>query len=106
MAKAYIQHRFTKQTPEAYYITVDFSARLASGETLLDAGSTIVAVDKLGNIVSTTVLDSGKHVIGTPEVLVFVRAGDDRQDYKISLNINSSNGSNYEHDILMMVRNE
>jgi hypothetical protein len=96
---------FTKQPAEAYSMTVDFSPRLGTGESI---STTTVAATKVsdGTTATTTVIESGSVSSASGVVTVPVKAGTDGEDYRIKVTVvtNSSPAATHEADILMRVR--
>lgn len=90
-----------KQPAEAYLIPFDFSGELGSATI---ASFSIVATDLLDSSPATSVFDSTLSTISTSFVMVWVKSGTDEHDYHIVCNIEASDGSNYELEGILPVR--
>ena len=66
------EFKFSKDPDEQYYIRMNFSSKLRSGETLTGA-YTLTGRDKFGTDVSTTILTDGVTSFGSTYVDVWVR---------------------------------
>ena len=91
-------HTFTKQPSEIFTVSMDFSRRLVSGETL---SSKTVTATAGGQDATSTVIDSSS-IDGT-DVDVKVKAGSDGTDYKITIKVTTSTGNVFEDEITMTV---
>ena len=97
---------FIKQTDEIFPIAADFSDVLATGETITEENSEVIAYDSSDIDVSSTILVSGsKSVLGSL-LLVKVQAGEDGKKYKVTFKAVTSNNNIYELDIFMIIKNE
>ena len=91
---------FTKQSSETYAIIVDFIDVLATAETIPINGKSVIAylgtVDKTTDVITSSTI-SGKTII------IIVKAGVDRNSYKITVKITTSLLNVFEEDILMEI---
>jgi len=96
---------FTKQDSEKFPISVDFSTNIASGDSIVvktvTALRTSDSVDVTTGVIADTLLVSTANT-----VYAVVEAGTDAQNYKITTVAYTTNGYIYEHDVMMLVRNE
>jgi hypothetical protein len=97
-------HEFTKQPPETYTKSIDFTGKLPTGAILTSA--TVQAVDAAGTEVSGTVLSGTSATISGNQGLIKVLGGVHGQDYRIRFLFNASNGDIYKEDMLMHVVNK
>lgn len=89
---------FTKQTSETYAITVDFTDVLATAENI-SVKSVIAylgAVDKTTDVITSSAI-AGKTIV------IIVKAGTNRNAYKITTIITTSLANVFEEDILMEI---
>ena len=96
---------FTKQPSEAFTITVDFNARLASGEGI--SSETVAAtLVSTGATVTSTVITSASVSEADGIVSVPVKAGTDGSDYRVKVTVvtDAAVPATHEGDILMRVR--
>lgn len=91
---------FEKQTTETYEITLDFTDVLATAETI--ASKSVIAW--LGIEDKTTTVITSSAIVGKT-IPILVKAGTDRESYKITTIITTSLGNIFEEDILMDIRN-
>ena len=96
---------FTKQSWETWIIATDYSDDLETGETIVLATSSIIAVDKNAEDATDDVLNqSGKAVSGAL-LQIRVEAGTaSLQPYKITFKAITNLGNKYEYDVKMVVR--
>lgn len=96
-----------KQPYEAFYISGSIYNVAAEGETVDLNNSTVVAEDKDGTDVTSTLLESGTKALaddpngGTDNMLTMrVQAGEeDYSPYKVSFRIQTTDGNKYEVDM-------
>jgi len=93
---------FTKQPSEEFTIAIDFTGRMATGETV--ASAVVTAADSAGTDATATVIESSS--VSTPSVLVRVKAGTDGANYKITIVATTATAEVYEADVTMRVREE
>lgn len=93
---------FTKQPSELFTIAIDFTDRMATGETL--ASAVVTAATVAGVDATATVIVSSS--VSSPNVLVRVQAGTDGVDYKITAVATTATAEVYEADVVMRVRSE
>ena len=101
---------FRKQPSEQFVITFDFSAVLASGETI--SAKTVTATKRSdGSDVTSTIIDGSS--ISGETILVGVKGGTDGVTYNISVLITSSSAlpsaaiyAKYEADVDMVVKED
>ena len=94
-----MSHDFVKQPSEIFPITLDFSRRLATGETI--SSKTVTAAIVGGGDATATVIDSS--AIDGTEINITVKAGSDGVEYKITVKITSSASNVFEDEITMTV---
>jgi hypothetical protein len=96
---------FTKQPAEAFNVTVDFNARLASGEGITSetVAATLVST---GATATSTVITSASVSEAAGVVTIPVKAGTDGQDYRIKVTVVTDGAvpATHEADLLMRVR--
>lgn len=89
---------FTKQPNEKFTISIDYTNRLNTGETI----SSYTVIAYLSTIdVTSTVIDA--HTNDVDNVRIRVKAGTTGNKYKITTVITTNLGNAYEKDILMKV---
>ena len=98
---------FTKQPAEAFNITVDFSQRLASTESISSQTAIATKVSD-STVVTSTVIVSASVSAASGVVTVPVKAGTNGEDYRIRVRAvtNGTPAATHEADILMRVREE
>lgn len=118
--RVYTQDVFTKQPWETFLIGADFSEIIEEGEYLLVNSCDIVAVDKNGEDVSSTILNNtqktvttaaSSEITATPVTNALLKtrvlAGTEAlSKYKITFKGVTSNGNQYEKDVHMAVRDQ
>lgn len=95
-------HLFTKQTNEKYPITVDFSGVLNTLETISNVS--VVGYDSSNSIVTSTIIDSSS-IATSNTVSAIVKAGTNKERYKITFVITTNSGCVYEEDVFMKISN-
>ena len=95
-----MSHSFTKQPSERFTVSLDFSRRLGSSETISE--KTVTATSS-GTDYTSTVIDSS--TINGDAVEVKVKAGSDGISYKITVVITTSSDNVFEDEITMTVSN-
>jgi hypothetical protein len=95
--------RFTKQSYEAFTISVDFGTNMEEGETIVS--QTVEAIDTLdADSLAIVVDDALTTNDGATKVFVYVRAGDETlSPYKITVKCVTSANHKWEKDIEMEV---
>ena len=96
-----------KQPYEAFYISGSIYNVAASGETVDDSNSSVVAEDKDGTDVTSTLLESGTKALaddpngGTDNMLTMrLQNGTEAASpYKVSFKIQTTDGNKYEVDM-------
>ena len=89
---------FHKQIWEEFEITVDFSAVMATGETIMGASSSVISYDKNGDDESATTL--GVPTYHSQDVAVLVKAGiEAKSPYKITFKVETNSGNKWEKDL-------
>jgi hypothetical protein len=90
---------FQKQPYEQYPVAVEFSGKLPTGTTIssMDVAVTLNGVDVTSTVIDESYLDSTRAVI-------VVKGGEDKKDYKFTIQILLSDGSKLEEDLIMGVR--
>ena len=93
-------NEFTKQPSEKYPVSIDFSNSLSSGEVINSIN--VVAVNVATNEdVTATIIDSTNYDDDT--VGITVKAGTNKDNYKITVKVTSSFTNVYEEDLFMNV---
>lgn len=96
---------FTKQDSESFPIAIDFSTNIESGDSIVT--KTVVALRVSDTVDVTTGVIADTLLVSTSSVVKIVVAdGDDTENYKITTVAYTTNGYIYEHDVMMLVRNE
>ena len=93
---------FWKYPNEKFEISMDFSSLLGGGETISTA--TVVAYDKDGTDVSTTLLDAATKTIDGSSVKIHVQSGTTDERYKVVFNIVTSVPQTFEEKSLCEVK--
>lgn len=94
-----------KQPWEQYFVRFDFTEYLGATETMTAA--TVTAVDLVaGTDVSSTLLNSAKQSYGNGQVYAWVQAGATGKEYKITCRVTTTEGSKYELDGILPVRDK
>lgn len=97
-------NRFTKQSSEKYPIDVDFTDILGSGETITTAQVEVYE----GISLATGIVDSYDTVNDTENgyyaVRIIVKDGVNKNTYKITVKVTTSDGNVYEDDVFMVIR--
>jgi len=92
----------SKQPFEEYLIQFDFANDLGSSEDA--ASAEVSAIDLEDNSdVTDTVTDSTEQVISGTSVYVWVLAGTDKHNYKITCKVTGDSGSKYELEAVLPV---
>lgn len=113
-----IPETFWKQPWETYLIGGDFSRVLETGEEIVALTSDIVAVDKDGTDVSSTVLDNSYKTVSTADaddidvtpvtngmLMTRVQAGtEDAMPYKITFKGVTNADNQFETDVTMKIK--
>lgn len=89
---------FRKQPSEAYSITVDFSARLASGETVSSFSVTVTDEEGASVLDVTDPASEDSGIVTLP-----VKGGVDRKRYTLEVKIITDLGATHEMDTIMEV---
>lgn len=114
-----ISEEFSKQSWETYLIGADNSKVLEEGEYVVLNTSTIVAEDKDGTDASDDILDNTDKAVETASIndvdvtpvtngmlVTRIQAGVEAlSKYKITFKAITSNGNQYETDVLMVIKN-
>jgi hypothetical protein len=93
---------FTKQPYEEFVIAGEFSAVLATGETLLNPAMTAIN-KKTGVDTSSDVIESGTVQVSGSQVVGRVKAGVHKETHKITIRTETSDSNKWEIDVLMKV---
>ena len=93
----------TKQASEAYYIEFDFSD--LCGTATVSSATVAAVVHSTGVDATSTITTVGSQSISGTSVYVWVKAGTDGTDYRITCTATASDGSIYEMEGLMLVAN-
>lgn len=99
--------KFVKQPYEMFWVSASFANVLGSSEAIVQATSTVTAVDKDGNDATTDVLVSGTATADGQVAKVQVKAGTEAlSPYKITFRIvsDASPADKWEHDVTMKVK--
>ena len=93
---------FTKQVSEKYDITLDFTDVLATAEiiTVKSVIAWLGIVDKSADVITSSAID-----ITAKKIVILVKAGTDRNSYKITTIATTSLANVFEEDILMDINN-
>ena len=94
---------FDKQPSEEFFIAVDFSDRLATGETI--SSKTVTAINIATGVDATTTIIESSSIDGD-NINIKVAAGITGNDYKITILINTSGSNILEEDVVMHVVEE
>ena len=95
-----MSHSFVKQPSEIFPISIDFSRRLASGETISSKTVTAIIVSTSADATATVISSSATN--GTA-IDITVKAGTTAVVYKITIKITSSASNVFEDEITMTV---
>jgi len=96
---------FTKQSWEEFVIAGSLENVIATGEAIDLGSSSVAAVDKNGDDVSTTVLDQGTLIDDGYYLKIRCRAGDESlSPYKITFKIPTDAGNKWEIDVKMKIK--
>jgi len=95
-----MSHTFTKQPSETFSVTLDFSKRLGTDETI--STRTVTAVINGTSTDSTSTVINSSSISGTV-IYVKVKAGTTGTVYKITVSITTSSSNVFEDEILMTV---
>ena len=91
---------FTKQSSEQFTITIDFSNRLGTGETI--SSYTLGAVNNsTSEDVESTIINSDTK--DTTKVYINVKDGTNGTTYKLTILVTTSASNKYEKDLLMKI---
>ncbi|MBN1254010.1 MAG: hypothetical protein JXA50_01885 [Deltaproteobacteria bacterium] len=90
---------YTKQPWEEETIKIDFTERLAAGDSLSSALVTIWE----GTTEKTTEM-IGSSSVENPYVIVKLKAGEDGINYSLRVRATTSNGGKYEEDLVVRIR--
>jgi len=94
---------FDKQPWEAFFIAVDFSDRLETGETI--SSVTVTAINIATGADATATVITGSSIDGE-DIEIKVKAGTTGDDYKITTKIITSSANSLEEDVIMHVIEE
>ena len=101
----FVPEIFEKQPWEEFSIWGDFIDNKETGETADLVTSSVVAEDKDGTDVSTTVLDQTTIAVSGTRLEIKVRAGTASvSPYKITFKIGTSLGNKWEVDVMMKIK--
>lgn len=93
---------FTKQPYEQFTIKADFGNNFATGETI--SSKTVTAVDKDGNDVTDTIIDSSA-IVGDDQVSAVVKGGTSSASYyTITFKCVTSTGAQWQLNVSMLVK--
>lgn len=96
---------FKKQSYEKFGVEGDFSKVLATGETLVLGSSVVIAEDKDGNDMSTTVLNQASLSVVGAKLVIQCKAGVATESpYKITFRTVTSANNQFEVDARMKVK--
>lgn len=101
-------HTLTKQINETFEIWGGITNVIASGESIVIANCTVVAVDKDDTDVTATLLDvSTIAVYDTTKVRVRIKAAGTvaASPYKVTFLIKTNEPNTYEIDIFIVIKN-
>ena len=93
----------TKQPSEKFYVSVDFSAVLASGETLDAMASGVTAYDSSGTDVTSTIIDASALTASSGILQTRIMGGTNASDYKVTFVAHTSSGNIFEMDVTLFV---
>lgn len=97
--------RFSNKQPfEEYYVEFDFSSDL--GAATVTSATVTAKVVGTGADATTTITDPTKQSEKDKSVLVWLQAGTTGLEYEITCRIVASDGSKYELDGLLLVKEE
>lgn len=89
---------FHKQPNESFTISIDFSNNLVNGDTI----NTYTVIGYLNDVdVTSTIINSDSN--DDDKVYIEVKNGNDGNDYKITVVVNSNESNIFEDDVLMRV---
>jgi hypothetical protein len=94
--------QFTKQPYEEFVIAGEFSAVLATGETLSNPTMTAINKKTLEDT-SAEVIESGTVAVSGTQVVGRVKAGVHKETHKITIRTETSDQNKWEIDVLMKV---
>jgi hypothetical protein len=94
-----------KQSYEEFTIAGDFVDQAEPGENAVLLGSEVLAEDKDGTDVGTTLLDQTTKAVSSTQLRIKLRAGtEDKSPYKITFKIVTSAGNRWEIDVSCRVK--
>ena len=93
-----MSHSFVKQPSEIFPISIDFSRRLASGETI--SSKTVTAATGGADATATVITSSA---INGDSIDITVKAGTDGTVYTITVKVTTSSSNVFEDEITMTV---
>ena len=93
-----------KNPAEKFYIGVDFSKWLSSGESINVGASSVTAIDESGNDVSSTLIESGTLAVDGSILQARIKDGTDGAIYYVTFNAVTSLLNNFEEDIRIRVK--
>jgi len=94
---------FDKQPSEEFFIAIDFSDRLADGETI--SSKIVTAVNVATGIDTTTVVINSSAIDGD-DINIKVKAGTSGEKHKITVQITTSGSNILEEEVIMHVIEE
>jgi hypothetical protein len=99
----------TKQPREVVLKGIDFngSKRLATGDSVVESGSSVIITDEDGEDVTTDmlVLNSLEVSTGDNTASAYIKGGETGKEYKISFLVATALGELLEEDIVLPVEN-
>ena len=95
-----MSHSFVKQPSEIFPISIDFSRRLASGETISSVTVGAIIVSTSADATATVISSSA---INDTAIDITVKSGTDGAVYTITIKITSSSANVFEDEITMTV---
>jgi hypothetical protein len=100
-----VKGHFYKQPSEKFYISAGFSDVISTGETIVIGNCSVVAVDKDGTDVTSTVLIVAELAVsGTTGLLVRVKDGtESASPYKITFTCATNLDNEFEVDVEMRI---
>jgi len=96
---------FVKQPNETFFISAGITNVISDEESIVLGSCTAVAVDCNGDSATSDILSGALALDGTTKIKIRVKAGTVALSrYKITFNIITDAGNNWEIDVFMQVR--
>lgn len=97
--------KFEKQEYEEFVIAGEYEDVMTTGETITDGTSTVTAIDKDGNDVSSTILEQSTKTVDGTQLQMRCKAGTyAASPYQITFKAVMSTLNKWEVDVIMWVK--